>query len=928
MSDAILNRSCRNFLFLIGIDNYDNHPKLNSCVKDCQDFKTVLYDKYDFLPEETVELYDENATNYKIQEELKGCIRSLTEENNLVIYFSGHGGLENSTGRGFWIPQDGNKNNYTTWLANETLLALLEKIKAKHIFILADCCFARSILITDKSKSIDMVSDYDHYSSRWALTSGAEKTWDGSAGENTYFAESVLECLRDAKEDLRVGRLIEFVKHRFTANIRQKPQGYPIHTIAHKGGEFVFRIINPDSEFNSTFRGYRDFLKTLQLYKRSSNIKEIETFENKALKIGYQIFVELDEVMKKASYFLYLYEGINISKTHEHIKNYHPEVFKEKGLIILLPKEKGQVKIEIRIGNINRIFSPLNIFYIDDFIRDQCSPKNLSNNSAPDFAIENFVLPFFEYNETKTDSVEVFKNWFESENEPILVIKGAGGIGKTTYAQYLAGKFLQKKPKANVLFIDSNEIFNELIERVKSFDSIKLYNFYEALFHRTESDFEKMNEDLLRLNIDAGNILIIIDGLDEVISKVPKFNVDVFLESIIKYSSDLGNGKVIITCRSYFWNTAKYDINQLKTVELLPFTEIQTNAFFSKSFQNDSRKIAKSELIAQDFRFPNEKGQYFFHPYVLDVIRSIVQDGSDTYLKDEAFNSTILDRNLKNDYIIFKICQRERKRVGQIFEDEQLRFFTFLAVQKRGVIKIDNFKFEIKEALGKIIDDVNIEAFKSHPFIQLTDKYIRFKYDFFTDYFKSIFITNYLKLDSEFEKITDVFISHVAENCWYGSGMAFDIANRFTKWSEDNLLKVSDLISQVNASSYNDLVKRKAIAGLFNIALITNTKFKSNSIEQNTYVLKSLFSTGDKIYGLVVINLNDNKEIIRFDFSDLHFNHCFIDNYQSFWDCKFNENTFFEDCDLFNLENFTERKRYVDMVNGGIYLACRKRCSG
>lgn len=895
------NQVNNNYLFLIGIDNYSNHSKLQSCVKDCQDFKNLLFEKYDFDPQRTIELYDEKATNYKIQEEIKGCIRSLTTDNNLVIYFSGHGGLEKTTGRGFWIPQDGHSDNYTTWLPNETLLTFIENIKAKHIFIISDCCFARTILITENPKSAEHAHDYDYYPSRWALTSGAEKTWDGSLGENSYFAESVLDCLREAKEDVRVGKLIEFVKHRFIANIRQKPQGYPLHTVNHKGGEFIFKIIDQEIEGNERVKGYKDFLKTLQLYKKNSIFKEITTVEE--AKIGYQIFSEYDEVMKKASYFLYLYERTHQARTYEHIKHNHPEVLKDsKSLIILLPKEKGQTKIEIRLGNFNKFFSPLNIFYIDDFLRDQCTPKTIAHNGDKYLDITNFILPYFDYNEEVTDSLDVFNKWFDTDNEPILVVKGTGGIGKTTFAQFLADKFLKKKTKSSVLFIDSTEIFNELIDRVKSFDTIKLYNFYEALFKKTESELEKLNEDQLRLNIDAGNILIIIDGLDEIISKVPKFNVDIFLNSIIQYTSDLGNGKVILTCRSYFWNTAKYDTKELKIVELLPFNEAQSNLFFLKSFNHDKKKVEKAEGISKYFKLPDEKGKYLYHPYLLDVIRSIIQDGPETYLQDEAFNSMLLDRNLKNDYIIFKICQREKKRVGQIVEDEQLKFFIYCAVEKRGVISIENLKEELRQALGKEIDNVNVEAFKSHPFIQLTDKYIRFRYDFFTDYFKSHYITTFLKLENGYDIISENFINLISENCWYGSGMIKDVVNRFTSWSEDNILKVSDLISQIRSSDIPENKKIKTFAGLFNISLLTNIKFTTNAIDQNTYLLKSLFEKGNVISDLAIINVNNNEEVIKFDFSNILFIHCFIDNYQSFWDCNFTNNTIFENCDLFNLE--------------------------
>lgn len=898
----------RNHLLLIGIDRYVHQKKLNSCVRDCEDFKGVLLEKYDFISENIVELYNEGATNKRIQDELKRCVKSLQDSDNLIIYFSGHGGLEKSTERGFWIPVEASEE-YTTWIPNETILFLLKQISARHILMVADSCFSRSILMTDNTKGIfSDAKDYDLYSSRWALTSGADETADGGEGENSLFAETIIEYLRSATEDFRVGALIEYVKERFKPNIFQKPQGYPLNDDNHKGGEFIFRIVNKEALTNRQLRGYKDFLKVLQLYKRNARFESVGKHENKTTKIGYEIYQQFDKVQKKVSFYLYLYEGVSLTQTLKDIREKHSEILREKNLIILFPKEKAQINHEIRKQHVNDMFKPLSIYYIDDFIRDECTPSTLlSNNAEKYLELPNFILPTFSIKDYLGDTSTFFKRWLNREHEPIIILKGVGGIGKTTFAQFIADQFVEMNPQAYVLFIDSTAVKAELAKNTGSRGNIDVYDFYEALYAITLSGMEKLSEDLFRINLDVGNFLLIIDGLDEIISKVPRFNVDDFLNSIIAYTSEMGNGKVIITCRTYFWEISKYDSAQIKVVDLLPFDEDQAEKFFEKSFvdrEKAANKVGRGMQLAREFKSSNEAGEDFFHPFVLDIIRSIVDSGHEYFDIDVAFQSNILQKSVKNDYIIFKVCDRERKRVGQIPVDQQLKFFLHLANKRRGIVRIENLKNDLFEVLQRHIDDVYIEAFKSHPFLQIISGYIKFRYDFFADYFKAIYISNHLMYDSDYALISEDFLQILSEHCWYGSGLNVDVKNRINAWDDDDVLKCSDIVEQISITDKIEMSeKRKCIAGVFNLCLSLNGKFKSSSIESNTELMKALFERDkNQIENMHIINMYSSEEKTRFDFRSLILKKCFIDNYQYFWHCNFNNETYFLDCDLLNID--------------------------
>lgn len=762
-----------NKLLLIGIDIYQSKKPLNNCVSDLINFKEVLTEKYDFDEGDVTELFDQEASNIKIQDALKNYFTTVDKNDNLVIYFSGHGFYQESSKIGYWLPYDASEE-YTSWISNEILIGYLNKINARHIFLISDSCFSASILNTGLPKSN---LEYSSRPSRWALASAFSESYDSEKGENSEFASSIIKFITNKEKEFRVSELIEYVKSSFGYNEKQTPQGAPLLLSGHTGGEMLFTI--KQEMDNRRFKGYKDFRNTLQLFRKNSEFKEIIIYEDRTNRIGFSLFQEYDEIKRVVTYYLYLYEGLAQSKTLAYLKTNHKEIF-SKDIIIFLTKERDQVNLETRKNNIVRKFNPLSSYYIDDFIRLHCTPKLNSEDNSNFLTLSNFVLPSYSSKTLQENIEQYIFDWYKKDDEPIFVIVGAGGIGKTTFAQYIADKILKINVNSFVLFIDSVLIKDGLLKRKNYFEDINLYNFYEALHDLSGLQHEKLSEDLFRINLDAGNILLILDGLDEIITKVPNFNASKFLKSIISNTDSIGSGKVIISCRTHFWDNTEVIDGDFETIELLPFNQEQTKIFFEKSFLNDEKNVKKALKIANEFKFPD--AEYIFHPYVLDIVKSIIltdNAGIDSDLTE--LSSKYLKSSTSNDYIIYRICDRERKRIGQINVDEQLAFFIYLATKKRGVIEIENLKAELTVAIGKHIEKANVEAFKAHPFLHIFDRTCRFKYDFLSDYFKGVYLTDYFEASGNLPELSDLYLELVTEVCWFGSPIAYDLANRVSK---------------------------------------------------------------------------------------------------------------------------------------------------
>lgn len=223
-------------LLCIGINQYANGIEtLNNAVRDAQAFEKVLKDKYGIV--NVLALYDEAATLGNILDAFDQLRTTITEEDNLLIFFSGHGEMVNN--RGYWIPSDAVANERRTYLANHEIKDLLFDLKAHHILVIADACFSGALLQKNRSTA---VSRYYVMPSRWVMTSGQiELVPDGLPGYHSPFAKSLLTQLTlNPKPHLSIRELWLNMREGIIANSRQTPLCEPVREVNHQGGEYYF----------------------------------------------------------------------------------------------------------------------------------------------------------------------------------------------------------------------------------------------------------------------------------------------------------------------------------------------------------------------------------------------------------------------------------------------------------------------------------------------------------------------------------------------------------------------------------------------------------------------------------------------------------------------------------------------------------------
>ena len=232
----------KDYLFVVAIDEYKHCPRLYNCVNDATRLIEILTRKYQFQEAQIISLINEAANEYNILSRFRELVSKITPQDNLVIFYSGHGEYDKDIDEGYWIPVDAEEGHFGEYISNSRIIKFINAIKSHHTFCIVDSCFSGSLFATKRLGS----ASERLYSlpSRWLLTAGRnEVVSDGKAGDHSPFADNLLYLLDHNEAPLLpVTDLISHVVNAVIYNARQTPRGEPLQDVGHKGGQFYFRV--------------------------------------------------------------------------------------------------------------------------------------------------------------------------------------------------------------------------------------------------------------------------------------------------------------------------------------------------------------------------------------------------------------------------------------------------------------------------------------------------------------------------------------------------------------------------------------------------------------------------------------------------------------------------------------------------------------
>lgn len=649
------------------------------------------------------------------------------------------------------------------------------------------------------------------------------------------------------------------------------------------------------------------FLESNDSYSLSKGFPKVNDDADKY----YELYELTSNVDDNKTYFLYISDN-SMESTIKRFKEDFSH-YADKQLIILIDKPTKGIQPQVRKSNIEsyvkkvRLFN-YKIYFIDEFGKKHLYKKYLEpflfNREFPntDNFIDNNVIDKLN-NEEDLKASKVIEDWFQEEDNPIIVLTGIGGIGKTTLTKYFLNTTLKKQEQDNyVLFLDSSTI----IDKLQKTNINSIYDLYKADL----DDSRQLTEKLFKLSIDNGSFTIVLDGLDEIISRMKEnFQLYNFLNKInTDYCFNSAKTKIIITCRDSIWDESlsileKQKLN-VKNILLKPFDEEQAKEFFKSCFK--SEKLQKKGLSIVE-KLIGESNDKTYSPFILDTVRSIIFDKNDVNIGDlfsqdkSEMTDLCLSTSNQTDYLIYAVCKRESKKLEIPFE-KQIKLLCNMC-KYNGLTELKFIELS-EEILNKKLTDQDLSLLKAHPFIFSHNKIIDLRYDFLRDFFTVILIAQ--KLTNVDSILDNSVLSLLDKKVSYLNKFSIDVAKRVsTRNIDDICISIIENIEDITIKKEENF--DRFISSLFLIYLAILSEF--NRLKNNDDLQKALvtiFSTNEnciKNLCLCGINKPNKKPKLIFDFSNLKIYDFYIKNYSEFYNCIFDDNTLFSsgEIDLSNI---------------------------
>ena len=146
VDDAILHEFSdvdfgKYYALVIGNNSYKYLPKLKTANNDAEAVAKILRENYSY----EVSLMTD-ANHEDILDAFDEYREKLNYSDNLLIYYAGHGWLDEAGDEGYWLPVDARKNRRSKWISVASVTTAIKTLDANHVMVVADSCFSGTLV--------------------------------------------------------------------------------------------------------------------------------------------------------------------------------------------------------------------------------------------------------------------------------------------------------------------------------------------------------------------------------------------------------------------------------------------------------------------------------------------------------------------------------------------------------------------------------------------------------------------------------------------------------------------------------------------------------------------------------------------------------------------------------------------------------------
>lgn len=237
---------------VIGNNDYRDPKKiwrpLKTAINDAKEFARLLQQDYGFSDIDLLQ----NATRQQILQAINNMQEKTKPEDNVLVYYAGHGWRNDSTQEAYWIPVDAEGKDDSFYLSNVRIKEKLSVIAAtaSHTLLISDSCFSGSLLDSRGIPEFPDNGDDDAYFRKMSqrrsvqiIAAGGTEYVDDNYRQSghspfTYFLINELK-LNDQRY-LALSSLALKIEELVSVNAQQTPQSGAIRMAGDEGGQFIF----------------------------------------------------------------------------------------------------------------------------------------------------------------------------------------------------------------------------------------------------------------------------------------------------------------------------------------------------------------------------------------------------------------------------------------------------------------------------------------------------------------------------------------------------------------------------------------------------------------------------------------------------------------------------------------------------------------
>jgi len=238
------------YALIIGNNKYKYLENLKTAVNDARDVNRILKTKYGFKTRLLI-----NAKRDELISALHDFQLNVSDRDNFLLYYAGHGEIDQKNKKGHWLPVDAEKQNPSNWVKNDDITDILNTMEARHILVIADSCYSGTMTALSVPRLImslpgnllsyafnTMVKNH----SRTLLSSGGlSPVLDEGSDKHSVFANVLLNVLESNNniiqgKDLHAEVSPQVSMRASSLGVEQEAIYAALQFVGHKGGDFFF----------------------------------------------------------------------------------------------------------------------------------------------------------------------------------------------------------------------------------------------------------------------------------------------------------------------------------------------------------------------------------------------------------------------------------------------------------------------------------------------------------------------------------------------------------------------------------------------------------------------------------------------------------------------------------------------------------------